>query len=617
MARLLPLHPFMHSTTTPLSLETPDASTRLPPLPDRDELVRQGLPLVRSIADRLRRKYTLTASFEDLCAMGFGGLAAAADRFDPSRGASFITFAYHKIRGAILDGLRRSDRQYSFDMRCRLAAERRAAVEVADDTESFTDDDLAAEIGESVPEIASSRRHLATLRLASVFGGGDEDAPLDPDEEVYRHQVSERVREAIARLPAKEREVIELHYYSDGSFADVGDRLGISRAWASRLHKRALSALRAALVELAEEAPEARAALTKAPVGIASRGEAPEGAGVAGLELHLVRPPRAEVRGPTLYPRHRRERLDLGDKLVASSIAAVCQDDIEPARLGEEVPEAPRSLRVEGAAGGDVAGLLAPVPRLVRHGVDRPLDQDQLSVADPVLARREGSGSGLREEARDIVGAAHATEPRGVERRRRHADPLEHATCLAAARGAVEVSHLGSPEIIGLVAQVPPIDDGRIDVAAPLVGAGDEQLQRGLLAEPLVPFEERHERAAVRRRRCARVRPGAARSIPLQPQNVALRAGHRDVVAVRILNGRDEPSARKKGRHVDRLLEPFQQRFSYLHVASRIRPRSGAATCCLGVWPMRIRGSPKRQAGPPGPPDLLAGFSTAGLAVAP
>ncbi len=70
---------------------TPTTAIWLVPPPDRDELVQQGLPLVKAIAERLRRRYTLTASFEDLCAMGMTGLAVAVDRFDATRGASFVT----------------------------------------------------------------------------------------------------------------------------------------------------------------------------------------------------------------------------------------------------------------------------------------------------------------------------------------------------------------------------------------------------------------------------------------------------------------------------------------------------------------------------------------------
>jgi RNA polymerase sigma factor (sigma-70 family) len=121
------MYPVMQNIAATVAPEFPLLVAPLAePSQERDRRIREALPLVRSIADRLRRRYTLSMPFEDLCAFGVTGLVRAMGRFDPSRQASFSTYAYHRIRGAMLDGLRRSDRQYSFDMRRRLAAERRS-----------------------------------------------------------------------------------------------------------------------------------------------------------------------------------------------------------------------------------------------------------------------------------------------------------------------------------------------------------------------------------------------------------------------------------------------------------------------------------------------------------
>src|SRR4051794_21525343 len=73
----------------------------------RSEVIERHVPLAKSIVARLRLTYGLNASFDDLYSLGLTGLMQAADRFDPARGASFATYAYHRIRGAVLDGLRR------------------------------------------------------------------------------------------------------------------------------------------------------------------------------------------------------------------------------------------------------------------------------------------------------------------------------------------------------------------------------------------------------------------------------------------------------------------------------------------------------------------------------
>jgi RNA polymerase sigma factor for flagellar operon FliA len=316
--------------------------------------------------------------------MGMSGLAKAVDRFDPSRGASFVTFAYHKIRGAILDGLRRSDRQYSFQMRCRLAAERRATEQLAFD-EDFLSGPSQGDTERTTDNIASSMSHVATLHLASVSGGGDEHAVVDPDVVVHQREIRERVAEAIARLPEKERQVIRLCYFADGSLADVAAQLGMSRAWASRLHKRALSALRTALAGLGEDAPNSVAMLTEVPLETvsASGRQVTERPSVPRLELHLVRPSAGQVGTPSLQPRHRCEQLNLSSQLLAAPIATVRQDHVQTARLSENVCESSLPLAVEGAAGGDVARLLAPMPRLVGDSVDRPLDEGRARAVSP------------------------------------------------------------------------------------------------------------------------------------------------------------------------------------------------------------------------------------------
>jgi RNA polymerase sigma factor for flagellar operon FliA len=569
--------------------------------PDRDDLVRQGMPLVKAIAERLRRRYTLTASFDDLCSMGLAGLAVAVDRFDATRGASFVTFAYHKIRGAILDGLRRSDRQYSFDVRCRHAAERRATKKLA------ANDDVSTSVAGSgtdreTAEIASSLSHIATIHLAAV--SGDEDIPLGLDDLVHQHEIRDRVQEAIASLPEKEREVIALYYYCDGSFADVAAKLGISRPWASRLHKRALATLRALLAELDEEAPAAPVSLAKAAVDprLATRSKASEGQRVPGLELHLVRPARRDVGAPALEARERSERADLGGQLLSPSIAAVSHDDLHSARLGKDVCQAPRPLRIKRASGGDVASLLAPMPRLVGDGVNRPLDEHELPIGGPVPAGHERARTGLRQEPGHFIRASYRAETPGIEGRWRDAEAVQHLSGLPSMGGGFEIRGLGSPQIVGLGRQGAAIGDGRADILAPLLGAGDQYLHGRLPIQSLVPLQERREGSAVGRRRRVRVRPFAAIEILLQAEDVASRSRHRDVVAVRLRNRCNVPAARKVSRHVDRLLEPFQQRFIYSHVASRLRPRGRGAGCCLASRLMQIRGSPRCNAPPFGVP---------------
>src|SRR6476620_4635476 len=73
---------------------------------DRRALAEQYMPYVRSIAGKIKKTVAKEIEFEDLVEYGMIGLLEAADRYDPSHGANFMTFAYYRIRGAIYDGLR-------------------------------------------------------------------------------------------------------------------------------------------------------------------------------------------------------------------------------------------------------------------------------------------------------------------------------------------------------------------------------------------------------------------------------------------------------------------------------------------------------------------------------
>src|SRR5450432_1256402 len=101
----------MQNTTASVDRIAPTAATAHR-ISERDYLITETMPLVKSIADRLKRSWRLSAPFEDLCAFGMAGLVEAANRFDPSRGVTFGTFAHYRIRGAIIDALRRGDGRF-------------------------------------------------------------------------------------------------------------------------------------------------------------------------------------------------------------------------------------------------------------------------------------------------------------------------------------------------------------------------------------------------------------------------------------------------------------------------------------------------------------------------
>jgi RNA polymerase sigma factor for flagellar operon FliA len=222
---------------------------------ERDRLVEKHLALVQSIAGKLKRTLGRTIDYDDLVGYGTKGLIEAADRFDARQGVSFTTFAYYRVRGAMLDGLRTMG-WYSRADYARYRAEERANEYM----QNQADRDGAARAagGEPKAEPAAALEGIATLlsgiaavHITSLEAAGtvvDERLP-PPDAALDRLQNTARVRAAVARLPEKERRLLELYYFGDKNLEEAGAAMGLSKSWACRLHARAVELLRDLLRE--------------------------------------------------------------------------------------------------------------------------------------------------------------------------------------------------------------------------------------------------------------------------------------------------------------------------------------------------------------------------------
>jgi RNA polymerase sigma factor for flagellar operon FliA len=220
------------------------------------ELVSTHLALVDAIAGQVIREVGVpTSARDDLVSAGREGLVAAAARFDATRGVPFRLFGSHRIRGAMLDWLRR---EASLP---RRAYDRLRALSGALDLNEAAAEQLAAPAAPGTTTAALDARlaeHLANLATAMATGfvaqttiDEGEVTALDPaplaEETLSRHQLSVRVRAAVSQLPDQERALVERHYFGGERFDLVASDLGLSKSWASRLHTRAIGRLTAEL----------------------------------------------------------------------------------------------------------------------------------------------------------------------------------------------------------------------------------------------------------------------------------------------------------------------------------------------------------------------------------
>jgi len=219
----------------------------------RNEAIEKSLPLVKSLTARLRRTHGQSASFDDLYEAGIDGLMQAAERFDPANGTSFTTFAYYRIRGSILDSLRRGPQRQRVDL-----ARAEASVTVQASVHGLAANDNGRHVDGSLPSSERVDWQLAESVFAQLISPDDvgplpDESALHPDDEIERQRLAARVASALSALPEVERRVVELHYYEDLSFAEIGQKLGICKPWAFRLHNKALRQLRHELAELDDD----------------------------------------------------------------------------------------------------------------------------------------------------------------------------------------------------------------------------------------------------------------------------------------------------------------------------------------------------------------------------
>ena len=224
----------------------------------KDEIVKRFLPLVRYVASRMSVKFPTGLDFEDILSFGALGLLDAIDRFEPDRGFCFQTFAVPRIRGAILDELRRFD-WISRSGREKLQKFERTLENIAKTNGSADDASLmkAMEMDEKtykdLLEIAS-RSYIVSLDDVLALEDGDmqreetiEDESPGALEIMEQAEEVEGVVKALEKLPEREKILLSLYYYEGLTLKEIGKVLGVTESRVSQLHGRALSLLRAEL----------------------------------------------------------------------------------------------------------------------------------------------------------------------------------------------------------------------------------------------------------------------------------------------------------------------------------------------------------------------------------
>jgi RNA polymerase sigma factor for flagellar operon FliA len=215
-----------------------------------DKQITEFLPMVHKIARQVVTYLKPPLSFEDMVSAGTIGLVKAARDFDPSHRAEFKTYAYIRIKGAILDELR----SWSFvptNLSKRIRNAQELSQKITEQTGCApTDDELAEKLDITVDELYEMFENARAQHFISLNGFGEDTPALGnllvagrvtcPDEQIERTELINKLTEAIQQLTERQRSVILLYYHQHLTMKQIADILKITESRVSQVHSSAL-----------------------------------------------------------------------------------------------------------------------------------------------------------------------------------------------------------------------------------------------------------------------------------------------------------------------------------------------------------------------------------------
>ena len=256
---------------------------RVPLADHQQERVEASLPFVESLARRMASTMPHSIDLGDLVQDGVLGLIDAANRFDEGRGIKFETFAERRVRGAMIDALRRDAWPRGVRrVRRELEAAREQLRRELGAEPSLAD--LAKRVGADVQRLERTILRITTIESTSPMANLETidsatlPAVLVPSEPLSPHRLfeqtesRERVKQALTSLPERERRIITLYYFEEATMKQIGAAIGVNESRVSQLHARAISRLKQALEgrlvarpKVAARRPQTRRIAAKAP----------------------------------------------------------------------------------------------------------------------------------------------------------------------------------------------------------------------------------------------------------------------------------------------------------------------------------------------------------------
>lgn len=223
----------------------------------REKIILEYAPLVKLVAGRLSMYLGYNVEYDDLVSYGIFGLIDAIDKYDYAKEVKFETYASLRIRGAILDQIRKMDwiprtirqKQKRIDAVCKDIETRLGR--------SATDEEIASELGISDDEYLEWQSQMKITNVVSLNEYMEQGAEVpaegnqfttsrfdSPEENVEKEELKKVLEESLEQLTEKEKKVILLYYYEDLTLKEISNVLEVSESRISQLHTRALQKMK-------------------------------------------------------------------------------------------------------------------------------------------------------------------------------------------------------------------------------------------------------------------------------------------------------------------------------------------------------------------------------------
>ena len=221
----------------------------------REQIILEYAPLVKIVAGRLCMYLGNTVEYEDLCSYGIFGLIDAIDKYDLAKDVKFETYASLRIRGSILDQIRKMDWiPRTIRQRQRMIEDAIKEIELKTG-HAATDEEVATALNISDDEYLKWQSQLSVTNVVSLnefVEAGNEPVMeaehnshfIQPEDNISKQELAEKLQEALSKLTDREKNVILLYYYEDMTLKEISAALEVSESRVSQLHTKAIQKMR-------------------------------------------------------------------------------------------------------------------------------------------------------------------------------------------------------------------------------------------------------------------------------------------------------------------------------------------------------------------------------------